>query len=700
MALANVNLKFGLNLKDFDSKLNKVNKSITAAGKKMTSIGKGLSVGLTAPILAAAGSALALANRVGQVADRLLDLEQITGISTDSIQEWQYVANQAGVSSETMTSAMEGLTKKLFDVTGAGNDGTKTLDQLGIAYKDASGQFLSGESIMDTLITRLSGMDNVVQRNAIGAKLFGGAWKDIAPILSFGTEGISNLRKEAHDLGIVMSSDSLNASNAFRMGVDKLKITFDGLTNQLGASFAPLLNDTIIPILQNDVMPLFKRFTDFVGGLIDRFQALSPNMQKIILGVGAFAVAIGPLLAGLGFFITTILPAMKAGLMVITALFSPLVLKIVAVTAVVGGLILVTKGVIDSWDTIKAYFGQLWDKIRLFFITGIAKTLKVFNDFTSKIGLDFSDTVKSLEGDAKKLGDALDAQPVITLGDVFGSVGDSIRNTFTSVKDSIVGSMSASKEAVDEVVDSANELGGGGGIKRTKETAIASPERGTPGMDITLPEGIQGVTDKLDEAAPLWYQKAQEMTDSFNQIINDGIINGIGTFAAGIGDLIAGTASIGDVGNMLLQTLGGMMEQLGKMAIGTGIAVEAIKEALTKLGGIGAIAAGVALIALSRVVTANVAGIAGGGGGGGPLGAPSSVQGARAMGGTVQMNQPYLVGERGPELFTPSGYGNITPNSQLSGGMQEIRVMVEGRLSGQDIILAGDRYLKTKGRTT
>jgi SLT domain-containing protein len=39
----------------------------------------------------------------------------------------------------------------------------------------------------------------------------------------------------------------------------------------------------------------------------------------------------------------------------------------------------------------------------------------------------------------------------------------------------------------------------------------------------------------------------------------------------------------------------------------------------------------------------------------------------RAMGGSVNKNQSYIVGERGRELFTPNQSGNITPNNQLGG---------------------------------
>lgn len=40
----------------------------------------------------------------------------------------------------------------------------------------------------------------------------------------------------------------------------------------------------------------------------------------------------------------------------------------------------------------------------------------------------------------------------------------------------------------------------------------------------------------------------------------------------------------------------------------------------------------------------------------------------RAIGGYANAGTSYLVGERGPEIFTPSGGGQITPNNQIGGG--------------------------------
>jgi SLT domain-containing protein len=40
----------------------------------------------------------------------------------------------------------------------------------------------------------------------------------------------------------------------------------------------------------------------------------------------------------------------------------------------------------------------------------------------------------------------------------------------------------------------------------------------------------------------------------------------------------------------------------------------------------------------------------------------------RALGGPVMGGQPYIVGENGPEMFTPNTTGSITRNSDLMGG--------------------------------
>jgi len=57
--------------------------------------------------------------------------------------------------------------------------------------------------------------------------------------------------------------------------------------------------------------------------------------------------------------------------------------------------------------------------------------------------------------------------------------------------------------------------------------------------------------------------------------------------------------------------------------------------------------------------------------------------GGRAAGGMVSPSQTYLVGERGPELFVPSGTGSIVPNGSLSGGGTTINLTVNGAIDAE-----------------
>jgi tape measure domain-containing protein len=57
--------------------------------------------------------------------------------------------------------------------------------------------------------------------------------------------------------------------------------------------------------------------------------------------------------------------------------------------------------------------------------------------------------------------------------------------------------------------------------------------------------------------------------------------------------------------------------------------------------------------------------------------------GKRAMGGPVSAGSSYMVGERGPELFTPKHGGNIVPNNALGGGSTNVVVNVDA--SGSNV---------------
>jgi hypothetical protein len=84
---------------------------------------------------------------------------------------------------------------------------------------------------------------------------------------------------------------------------------------------------------------------------------------------------------------------------------------------------------------------------------------------------------------------------------------------------------------------------------------------------------------------------------------------------------------------------------------------------------------------LSRLLGAFIPGLHLGGGGNlgtDSFGMPLGFQGGFSGGGDVLAGRPALIGEHGPELFTPHSAGTITPNSKLGGGDTHFHIDARG----------------------
>ncbi len=71
--------------------------------------------------------------------------------------------------------------------------------------------------------------------------------------------------------------------------------------------------------------------------------------------------------------------------------------------------------------------------------------------------------------------------------------------------------------------------------------------------------------------------------------------------------------------------------------------------------------------------------ILGGGGAGGGSGGLLGLLGlpGRATGGIVAPHRPYVVGERGPELFVPTSAGRVDANGTSGHGTRDVRVAIQ-----------------------
>jgi hypothetical protein len=77
---------------------------------------------------------------------------------------------------------------------------------------------------------------------------------------------------------------------------------------------------------------------------------------------------------------------------------------------------------------------------------------------------------------------------------------------------------------------------------------------------------------------------------------------------------------------------------------------------------------------------------------------PLTLIGTRASGGPVMGGSPYLVGERGPELFVPSTSGSIVPNNRMGGGTTVINI--NGVVDAESARRSIERLIQQSSRRT
>lgn len=200
----------------------------------------------------------------------------------------------------------------------------------------------------------------------------------------------------------------------------------------------------------------------------------------------------------------------------------------------------------------------------------------------------------------------------------------------------------------------------------------------------SLESGMRSFRISTDEMKAVMASFNESLTSTLNQGLAD-VAGGFGEVA---GAMASGTASMSDMGAMLLGTLGGLLGQVGKLAISTGIAMLGIKTALQSLNPAVAIAGGIALVALSKVVSSKAQTMGGEIGGG-------SVP-AFANGGLVDKPTFGVFGEAGPEVLIPKKrLDSLLSGFENGGGGMGV---LSTRIRGNDLEVILDKTKRRNNR--
>jgi hypothetical protein len=354
-------------LKGVDKTAKDLQKSLTRTGRNISKMGGSLSKKLTAPIVALAGGLTLLSQKTGEYADKILDLEQVTGLSVQNLQKFELVSKEAGVSFEGFVGVIGKFQSRLPQILSGTGRAAETIKALGVNVKDSQGKIKDMNTLFPQLIGALQGVEDITERNTMAQQLFGRSMGDLAPILGMTADDLNRIGQEAEDMGAILDKDALNSANNFRISMEKLQAQFTSVFRVIATKFIPILNDTIIPLIRNTVIPVILGFGDAIGAVLNWFNSLTPEVKKISIVMLGVVAALGPVLMLSGKFVLALkslvplLVLARKGMILLSAAMAAN--PIGAVIVLVIGLVTVMGLLKDENGELKASFQDAWDSI-------------------------------------------------------------------------------------------------------------------------------------------------------------------------------------------------------------------------------------------------------------------------------------------------------------------------------------------------
>jgi hypothetical protein len=340
---------------------DEADKSMAKTEKKAQGIGSTLlkGVGTAAKwgvgIVGAAGAGVAalggLASKVADTTGAIQDSADRAGVTAESYQKYAYAAKMSGIETNKLDALMIKSQKTFADAKTGSDKAGEAYSKLGVDISKIG----NSSDAFDATIAALASMEDETQRNALANDIFGKSYADLAPLLNEGTNGIAALKKEAVDMGAVMSNEAVAAGEKFGDTIDKVKSVGAGLFNSLGTSLIPIIQ-TFADLLLTNTPMIQQMFASLAPVITTLFSNLLPPIMDLVnMLLPTFLSLMQTLLPPLTQILSEVLPIviellnmlLPPIMEIVQALLPPLLEIILALTPILQTVIDLLKPILD-----------------------------------------------------------------------------------------------------------------------------------------------------------------------------------------------------------------------------------------------------------------------------------------------------------------------------------------------------------------
>ena len=238
-----IEVKFKAVIGDFLSKLSNASDATKEHTEKMTGsfevLGRGMegcmkTLGALGAILAGGAMFKEAIKETVAWTGEVMKLSRSLGINTEAASGMAVALHHLGVPVEDFASANNKLTRQM-------RTNEEAFGKLGIATKDASGEWRNSNDVMLDSIAKLNGMEAGTNRNVAAQALFGGRMSDLGPLLRLNADLVEESTKKAKEYHLEIGPEGAAKARAYKESLADLDLVKKSLSVQVGNVLLPVL---------------------------------------------------------------------------------------------------------------------------------------------------------------------------------------------------------------------------------------------------------------------------------------------------------------------------------------------------------------------------------------------------------------------------------------------------------------------------
>ena len=182
-----------------------------------------------------------LAKKSLDATDEMAKMSRAIGVSVENLQRYHHAASLGGLTTKQLNKAVQKLAINIQEVSTGVGEAKAAFDQYGIATKNTDGSLRTVEAVMGDVADSMAGITNKTELAAFAYDIFGARGAAMVNVLKDGKQALIASMREADKFGLVMSTKMVqgveDANDAITRFTSYLGVVF----NRVVANLAPTI---------------------------------------------------------------------------------------------------------------------------------------------------------------------------------------------------------------------------------------------------------------------------------------------------------------------------------------------------------------------------------------------------------------------------------------------------------------------------